>query len=158
MGPVERGGRAQRYHRQSHAVLAFSLRKYYLRLTSHNIVHQADTFPPEKMWSYKNSCQKYKVQIEAKHFLVTDRSNFACLSRTSWDPDLTLKDFLYGREFFKIHWVQFVCVSKRRNWIPAHFINKRSYVVSTMIFFFFYCFTSSLGKVFTSRTILPDDE
>lgn len=31
-------------------------------------------------------------------------------------------------------------------------------IICSQRFFFFYCFTSSLGKVFTSRTILPDDE
>lgn len=68
--------------------------------------------------------------------------------------------FLIWESVFKTHRVQFVTVSKRRSWIPAYFINKRSYVVSSMIFFItmFYCFPSSLGEVFTSRIILPDDE
>lgn len=57
MGSVERGGRAQRYHRQEHTFLAFSLRKYYFHLTSDNIVRQADTFPVRK-------CKAIKIAVK----------------------------------------------------------------------------------------------
>lgn len=57
MSPVKRGGRMQRYYRQRHTFLAFSLRRYYFHLLSHNIVHQADTFPTRK-------CKAIKITVK----------------------------------------------------------------------------------------------
>lgn len=100
MDPIEKESRTRIPQPATH-FWPFSLRKYYFHLTSDDIVCQADTFPLRKCKAVKIYVQKYKVQIEANLLPVTDRSDFVCLSGVSWDPELTLKDFFYGRAFLK---------------------------------------------------------
>lgn len=52
--------------------------------------------------------------------------------------------FIVWESVFKTHRDHFVTVSKKISWIPAYFINKRSYVVRSMIFFYYYVLLLSI--------------
>lgn len=53
----------QRYCRQSHIFLSFSLRKYYFHLSSDNRVQQADTFPMRKYKAIKIAVKNIRSRL-----------------------------------------------------------------------------------------------
>lgn len=101
MGHMKRGGRMQRYCRQSHTFLAFSLRKYYFHLSSDNIVHQADTFPMRISKAIKVAVKNVRSRLRRNTCQCQTGATLHACVEGAGNPDLTMKYFLYGRAFLK---------------------------------------------------------